>query len=71
MGGTINAKAGGHIPGNAKVSGDSLKNDNVKALLSPGEIVLPRSVTKSADPVKNSAKFVDAVMAKQKLGRKK
>lgn len=50
--------------------GDSLKNDKVPALLSAGEIVIPRHVTQSEDPVGNSAKFVAAVMAKQgKRGR--
>ena len=35
---------GGVVPGRASVPGDSLKNDKVPALLSPGEIVLPRSL---------------------------
>jgi hypothetical protein len=35
---------GGLVPGRASVPGDSLSNDRVPALLSPGEIVLPRSV---------------------------
>lgn len=35
---------GGPIPGKAKVAGDSEKNDTVHAMLSPGEIVIPRSV---------------------------
>lgn len=35
---------GGVIPGKAKVKGDSEKNDTVPALLSPGEIVIPRTV---------------------------
>lgn len=34
---------GGSVPGKAKVAGDSKKNDTVKAMLSPGEIVIPRS----------------------------
>lgn len=37
---------GGRVPGVSKVGGDSLKNDTVPALLSPGEVVLPRSVVK-------------------------
>lgn len=53
------------VPGKASVKGDSLKNDKVKALLSPGEIVLPRSVTQSTDPVGNAAKFVAACLAKK------
>jgi hypothetical protein len=34
---------GGLVPGKAKVEGDSLKNDTVPAMLSPGEIVVPRT----------------------------
>lgn len=34
---------GGMVGGNARVSGDSFANDLIPALLSPGEIVLPRS----------------------------
>lgn len=51
--------AGGMTPGDdAPVPGDSPMNDTVDAKLSPGEIVLPRSVTQSADPVGNAAQFV-------------
>lgn len=57
------------VPGKAEKNGDSLSNDKVKALLSPGEIILPRSVTQSDDPVGNAAKFVAGVMAKK--GRRK
>lgn len=35
---------GGNVPGNAQKSGDSYANDKVPALLSPGEVVVPRSV---------------------------
>ena len=58
-------KAGGHVPGQANVTGDSLQNDTVHAMLSPGEIVLPRSVTQSANPVEASARFVAAMQAKK------
>ena len=39
-------KLGGHISGKAKVAGDSEENDTVPAMLSPGELVIPRSVPK-------------------------
>jgi hypothetical protein len=56
-------KLGKHpVPGKAKVKGDSPKNDFVNAKLSPEEIVLPRSVTKSTDPVRKSAQFVDETL---------
>jgi hypothetical protein len=58
-------KAGGHVPGTAQVKGDSPKNDTVKAKLSPGEIVLPRTVVHSKDPdaIMN---FVRDTLAKKK-----
>lgn len=64
-------KAGGKVPGKPKVPGkvDTEKNDTVHALLSPEEIVLPRSVTKSADPVSAAAKFVEALMEKKRRGK--
>ncbi len=49
----LNMKAGGPVPGEAVVPGDSPANDTQLAKLSPGEIVLPRSVTQPApDPNK-------------------
>ncbi len=49
--------------------GNSYANDKIPAVLSEHEIVLPRSVTLSKDPVGNAAKFVAQVIAKRK-GRK-
>lgn len=54
----------GQVPGKANVPGDSLKNDTVSARLSPGEVVIPRSIMQSEDPAGHAAKFVAAVMAK-------
>ncbi len=67
LGAAQNMKSGGNVPGKPKVGGavNTEKNDNVPALLSAGEIVLPRSVTQSGDPVANAAKFVAAIMAKK------
>lgn len=64
------AAKGEKVPGKAKVKGNSYANDIIDAKLSPGEIILPRSVTMSEDPVKNAAKFVQAVLAKQHMKRK-
>ena len=58
-------KSGGHVPGHASVKGDSLKNDTVHAMLSPGEIVIPRSVAQSSNPVDGAARFVAAMQAKK------
>jgi len=46
--------------------GDSYDNDKIPAMLSEGEIVLPRSVTQSKDPVRASADFVSKVLAKRR-----
>lgn len=58
-GGQINMLSGGDVPGKAKVSGDSTKNDTVPAMLSPGEVVIPRS--SASDPEK-AKEFVDHIM---------
>lgn len=50
---------GGKVPGKAEVHGDSYANDKVPAMLSPGEIVVPRS--KSQDPDK-AKEFIDHIM---------
>lgn len=36
--------SGGKVPGKAKTKGDSIKNDTVPTMLSPGEIVIPRTI---------------------------
>ena len=51
----VNFAGGGMVPGKASVFGDSLKNDVVPSLLSPGEIVLPRSVTMDKGMMANLA----------------
>lgn len=55
-------KSGGKVQGKADVKGDSVKNDTVPALLSPGEIVVPR--TSASDPEK-AKEFIDHIMKKQ------
>lgn len=49
-------KLGGHISGKAKVEGDSEENDTVPAMLSPGELVIPRSVPKDGAHMEEFAK---------------
>lgn len=46
-GGRVDYRDGGKVPGQAKVPGDSPVNDVVRANLSPGEIVVPRSLAES------------------------
>jgi len=50
---------GGKVDGKAKVKGDSEKNDTVPAMLSPGEIVIPRSHSDSPEKAKE---FIDHLM---------
>ncbi len=64
-------KEGGHVPGQAQVEGDSVKNDTVPTMLSPGEFVLTRSVMNSKDPAKAASAFVAAHLSKKKHGSKK
>jgi hypothetical protein len=49
-------KLGGHIAGKAEVPGDSEENDTVPAMLSPGELVIPRSVPKDGPHMEQFAK---------------
>lgn len=51
---------GGKIDGQAQVPGDHPVNDTVPAMLSPGEIVVPRS--KASNP-KLAKEFIDQVMS--------
>jgi len=53
-----NFAEGGQVPGNALVSGDSLINDRILAMLSPGEAIIPRS--KMNDPA--IAKLVKQIL---------
>lgn len=57
---------GGAVPGQPKVFGDDEKNDTVPAWLSPGEVVLPRHITKSPDAPERAADFVRAVQARHR-----
>lgn len=63
-GGMVNYQAGGKIPGQAPMAGDNLKNDIVPAMLSPGEIVIPRS--HAMDPNKAAAFARAIAMRNQK-----
>ncbi len=65
-------KDGGKVHGKASVPGDSLQNDTVKAQLSPGEIVIPRSIAQGPNAPARSAEFVRQVLVKKrgKLGNR-
>lgn len=49
---------GGGVPGKAPHPGNDVRNDTELSLLSKGEVVLPNSVTQSADPAKKAAEFI-------------
>lgn len=55
---------GAKVPGRAKVAGDHPDNDTVHAVLSPGELVIPRTVVQAGpDAIK---KFAAALLEKEK-----
>lgn len=65
------AADGGKVKANssnekAVAKGDSLKNDKVPAMLSEGEIVIPRHITMSERAPEKAAAFVAATLAKRK-----
>jgi hypothetical protein len=51
-------KQGGKVKGSAKVSGDSEENDTVHAMLSPGEVVIPRTLVDNPEKAK---KFIEHI----------
>lgn len=57
----VGLSRGGRVPGEPETFGDSEENDTVPAWLSPGEIVIPRSVAQSPDAPSEAAAFVAAV----------
>ncbi len=65
-GGQVDMRRGGHVPGQASVKGDSYANDKVPAMLSPKEIVIPRSVTMSKNAPDKAKAFVAAVLAQKR-----
>jgi len=58
--------AGGSVPGKASVKGDSEKNDTVPTMLSPGEVVLPRSVAQAQDAPAKAAEFMKHLKKKKR-----
>lgn len=61
-GGSVQAKSPDQ---RAVKSGNSYDNDKVPAMLSEGEVVIPRSVMQSGDPAGGAARFIQALMAKK------
>ena len=68
-------KSGGKVKASkpsekAVVKDDSLKNDKVPAMLSQGEIVIPRHITQHPDAARKAAAFVQSVLNKKRMGKK-
>jgi hypothetical protein len=53
------ASKGAVVPGKAKVKGDSYSNDVVPTMLSPGELVIPRSVSTQKGFIEHVKKYVE------------
>lgn len=69
---THDYRAGGNVQAKnpkqkAVVTGNSYANDKIPAVLSEGEVVIPRNVMQSKDPVNGAAQFVQSVLAKRKV----
>lgn len=65
------AKKGGHVKAQkpsqkAEKKGNSYDNDKIPAYLSEGEVVIPRSIMQSKDPVRSSADFVAKLLSKRR-----
>ncbi len=58
-------KDGGSVPGKAKVNHDSIKNDTVPAMLSPGEVVIDKDTLADGGTVGQMARAVAAHIAKR------
>lgn len=69
MGGLGGMSEGGQVPGQPRVFGDDEANDIVPAKLSPGEIVIPRSITQRPDAAQAAAAFVEAVKGRAVPGQ--
>jgi hypothetical protein len=66
LGGSVPMRGGGQIPGQALKEGDSPHNDFVPIMASPGEVMLPRSVTQSGDPGAKAKAFMDKIAASRR-----
>jgi hypothetical protein len=63
-------KTGGSVSGKAKVSGNSYSNDTVKAMLSPGELVVDRNTMQDKGPAGQMARTLAALIAAKNRGGK-
>lgn len=64
----IKLNEGGTVPGKATKKGDHIENDTVPAMLSPGEIVIPRSVVDKGE--KAMVGFIKGIQAMESDDKK-
>lgn len=69
-------KSGGKVSASGKseravVKGDSPKNDKIPAILSSGEIVIPRHITMGKNAPDKAAAFVQATLNKRKMSTRR
>lgn len=64
--GMMVASQGGQVPGQPQVFGDSEANDTQPALLSPGEIVIPRTIAEHPNAPELAKSFVQHLMLQQR-----
>lgn len=62
QGGYSSYQSSSLVPGKSKIDHDSYSNDTVKALLSPGEVVLDLNVMNSKNPPEEAKNFVKALL---------
>jgi len=57
---------GGKIGGTPEYRGNDYRNDRVPIMASPGEIIIPNSITQSKDAAEKAKRFVEAIMMREK-----
>lgn len=62
----INYQHGGIVPGKAIVPGNSLRNDIVPAMVSPGEVILPREVMRHPNAPEEAKRFIHKILSYKK-----
>lgn len=68
-GGGVNYKKGGKVPGQAKVDHDSLSNDTVPAMLSPGELVIDKDTMNDPGQMGQMARALKQHLSKKNKGK--
>jgi len=67
--GVLNAQHGAIVPGHAMAPGDNYKNDVVHAMLSPDEVVVPRSIMIRPDAPERAKEFIKGLLAAKRRQR--